>query len=317
MIAWAGEIVPDAELADGPAQTAGLDLADGVVEVFKARAAAPGQLFPDLQVDLAAIALVEEVREDRGAVDVKTAEATAGVKGAVRDIEEARQILQIVIDVWVGDFLHPGRGRFLPPDAVIALVIAELYRMVELVRDGHAQRVFALGLLVNRVGIVVVEFEITISGVAAFFGIGEAVGGAAPEVAEEDVVFVAVEAIVGRRCVITQFVDLEDPGAVEDHGGQVDIVGDAVAVEVFGRHGFGAFGVVVQQETAGERERFLLFVGSALHQFSEPSLVVCAELRYGVYGLYQLWGAAQGASMRLAIGRGEDVGGAQALDLID
>ena len=39
-----------------------------------------------------------------------TGEATAGVKGAVWDIEEARQILQIVIDVWVGDFLHPGRG---------------------------------------------------------------------------------------------------------------------------------------------------------------------------------------------------------------
>ena len=246
-VAVAGEVIPHRELPDDRAQPARLDGAQRAVEVLEAGAGAAGQFLPDQAVDLAIVALVEEVREDRSAVDVEVgAEAAARVERAVRHTEEAGQVLQVVVDFRVGDFLHPGRGRFLPPDPVVALVVAELDGVVEFVGDGHAQCVVAAGLLIDGIGEVVVELQVAVGGVAALLGIGVAIGGSAAEIAEVDVVFVAVQTVVRGRRVVAEPVDFEHPGAVEDGRGQFDIVGDSVAVRILGGHGFGAGGVVVQ-----------------------------------------------------------------------
>ena len=64
----------------------------------------------------------------------------------------------------IGHFLHPRRGRFLPPTAIGARVVAELNGVVEFVGNGHSQGVQPAGLHIAWVGEVIVDFEMAIGG---------------------------------------------------------------------------------------------------------------------------------------------------------
>ena len=65
--------------------------------------------FPDQAVEFAAVALIEEERKNRGAVSVE-ALIRAGVEGALGFAEEVGQVLEIVVNLRIGHFLHPRRG---------------------------------------------------------------------------------------------------------------------------------------------------------------------------------------------------------------
>ena len=80
-----------------------------MVEVIEIDAFALAQFFPDQAVEFAAVALIEEERKDRGAVGVE-ALIRAGVESALGFAKEVGQILEIIVDVRIGHFLHPRRG---------------------------------------------------------------------------------------------------------------------------------------------------------------------------------------------------------------
>ena len=91
------------------AQSARLDLADDAVEMIEMDAFAPTYFFPDLAVEFAVVALVEEVGKNRTPVGV-VATLKAGIEGALGFAEEVGQVLEVIVDVRIGHFLHPSRG---------------------------------------------------------------------------------------------------------------------------------------------------------------------------------------------------------------
>ena len=96
------------------------------------------QFFPDQGFEIGTVVLIEEVRKDRGAVSVVRARKT-GVEGSLGFAEEEGQVLEIIVDMRIGYFFHPSRGRFLPPVTGSVCVVAKLDGVVEFVGDGHAQ----------------------------------------------------------------------------------------------------------------------------------------------------------------------------------
>ena len=123
-----------------------------------------------------AVALIEEKGKNRRAVNVKVcAHAATRVNRAVGRPQKAGQVLQIIVDFRIGHLFHPRRRALLPPDTIAALVVSKLNRVMEFVRNRHAQRVESLSLLIYGVGVVVVDFEIARRSFTGALRIGEAV----------------------------------------------------------------------------------------------------------------------------------------------
>ena len=251
------------------------------------------------------IALVEEVSEDSGAVHVVVAaQGRAAVQGPGGRENEGAQVLQVVVGLGEGHFLHPGSGRLLPPTAVVALIVGKLQGVEELVsgRDPKGLRLASSSgpeaggkASVGGIGEVVVQIDITgRRDGAALLGSSSAVinGAAAPHLAKVDVVFVTpAGALIGLGNGVTELVDFQTPDAVEDGGGNVHIVGDSIAVFVGGVDGVDAGGGVVDAEVP-RRTHHRGLQPRARQDLGETAAELRAQLLLGVAGLYEHGGAA-------------------------
>ena len=55
--------------------------------------------------------------------------------------ERAEEVVQVIVLAMVDDILHPHRGDFMKPDVAHPVPVgADLYRVVELMRQGHTER---------------------------------------------------------------------------------------------------------------------------------------------------------------------------------
>ena len=104
----------------------------------------------------------------------------------------------------------------------------------ELVGNADPEGIKPLRLPVERIGVVVVQLHVAVGGeAAAVLGIGEAIDAGVAQFDDVHIELVAAaEADVGQRGRIPHLLHLYRPYTVEHRGGDIDVVGHAVAVVV-------------------------------------------------------------------------------------